>query len=128
VLLTHHRKLGRWLQLGGHADGDEDALRVALREAREESGLDVAPVSSRLFDVDVHEIPARGPDPVHLHYDLRFAIRAIASEAFRVSDESHALRWVSIDRIRTLTEETSILRMAAKWRTRGWLTGPDPRG
>jgi 8-oxo-dGTP pyrophosphatase MutT (NUDIX family) len=116
VLLTHHRKLGRWLQLGGHADGDENPLRVAMREAREESGLAVGPVSSQLFDIDVHVIPARGADPAHLHYDLRFALRVVESEAFAVSEESHALRWVPIDGIETLTDEPSILRMAAKWR------------
>src|SRR5215510_11521790 len=60
ALLTHHRKLNKWLQLGGHADGDPDILRVALREAREESNLDaIRPVSENIFDVDIHVIPAR---------------------------------------------------------------------
>ena len=63
-LLTHHRKLDRWLQLGGHADGQWHVEEVALREAREESGLtrfDIVPIDGVLmpFDVDVHEIPAR---------------------------------------------------------------------
>src|ERR1019366_3306840 len=57
TLLTHHRKLDKWLQLGGHADGDLDILRVALREAREESGLEaIRPVSEEIFDVDIHTI------------------------------------------------------------------------
>ena len=118
VLLTHHRKLERWLQLGGHADGDVRAFRVALREAEEESGLDgLVPVWKRLFDVDVHRIPARGEEPAHLHWDLRYAFRAAGSEAFRVSRESRELRWVPIDRLATLTTEESMLRMARKWRT-----------
>ncbi len=114
VLLTHHRKLDRWLQLGGHSDGDGDTLRVARREAREESGLTVVPLSDELFDIDIHLIPARGNDPAHHHFDARFALAAV-SEDFRVSDESHALRWVRIDEITGVTREPSMLRMAGKW-------------
>lgn len=114
VLLTHHRKLGRWLQLGGHADGDENVLRVAQREAEEESGLAVEPVGRRLLDIDIHEIPARGTDPAHYHFDLRFAFRATVSDAFIVSDESHALRWVHVDAVESFVDEASIRRMAMK--------------
>jgi len=117
VLLTHHRKLGRWLQLGGHSDGDADSLRVAVREATEESGLEVEPISPALFDVDIHLIPARGDDPAHHHFDARFALVA-RTNAFRVSDESHALEWVKIDEIQRFTTESSMLRMATKWRGR----------
>ena len=119
VLLTHHRKLNRWLQLGGHSDGDDDPLRVACREAVEESGLVVAPVSDLLFDIDIHLIPARMDDPAHHHFDARFALRAIGDDAFLVSDESHALRWVRIDEIDAFTTEPSMLRMARKWLDRG---------
>jgi 8-oxo-dGTP pyrophosphatase MutT (NUDIX family) len=118
VLLTHHRKLGRWLQLGGHADGDEHVRRVARREAEEESGLVVAAVTGDILDLDVHEIPARGADPAHLHFDVRFAFRALVSDAFTVSDESHALRWVPIERFEDFTDEVSMVRMAGKWRAR----------
>jgi 8-oxo-dGTP pyrophosphatase MutT (NUDIX family) len=115
VLLTHHRKLNRWLQLGGHSDGDPDPLRVACREAEEESTLNVVPVDVELFDIDIHLIPARGADPDHFHFDARFAVRVVGSEIFRVTDESHALRWVRIEDLETLTTEPSMLRMAAKW-------------
>ena len=115
VLLTHHRKLGRWLQLGGHSDGDNDPLRVACREAAEESGLAVEPISQELFDIDIHPIPARRADPAHLHFDARFALRVVGDERYRVSDESHALRWVGIDEFATVTTEPSMLRMAEKW-------------
>ena len=114
VLLTHHRKLDRWLQLGGHSDGDSDPLRVACREALEESGLVVEPVCETLFDIDIHLIPARAGEPAHHHFDARFALRAV-SDAYRVSDESHALRWVAIDEIAAITTEASMLRMANKW-------------
>ncbi|NIP15073.1 MAG: NUDIX domain-containing protein [Pseudomonadales bacterium] len=115
VLLTHHKKLDRWLQLGGHADGEADPLLAAMREAEEESGLVVEPVGEAVFDVDIHEIPARGRDPVHLHYDVRFALRCRGSEAFRVSDESHDLAWVPVADLSDYTREESVLRMARKW-------------
>ena len=76
VLLTHHRKLGRWLQLGGHSDGNPDPLAVAMLEAEEESGLRVTPLSEQIFDIDIHEIPPRKADPAHFHFDVRFALRA----------------------------------------------------
>ena len=117
VLLTHHRKLGRWLQLGGHSDGDPDTLAVAIREAEEESGLCVEPVTDRIFDLDIHEIPARRSDPAHYHYDVRFALKSVGSDGFSVSDESLDLAWVSIRDLARYTREWSVLRMAEKWRT-----------
>jgi 8-oxo-dGTP pyrophosphatase MutT (NUDIX family) len=116
VLLTHHRKLGRWLQLGGHSDGNPRTLQVALKEAREESGLDVRPLSEAVFDLDVHEIPARRSDPAHHHFDVRFALQVAGDESFRVSGESLDLAWVPIDRLGDYTDEESVLRMARKWR------------
>ena len=117
VLLTHHRKLGRWLQFGGHSDGDPDPLAVALREAREESGLEVRALDEAVFDLDVHRIPARGDEPAHRHYDVRFLVVA-RSDRFRKNDESHALEWVRAGEIRSLTGEESVLRMARKWEAR----------
>lgn len=118
VLLTHHKKLGKWLQVGGHADGERDVMKVALREAQEESGLtDLLPVSSEIFDVDIHPIPAHGSDPAHEHFDVRFAFQA-RDTAFKVSEESHALAWIEIRKIHEFTSEESLLRMARKWRTR----------
>jgi len=93
VLLTHHRKLDRWLQLGGHADGDADLARVALREAEEESGLPDLAIEGGVFDIDRHLIPARGDEPAHWHYDVRYVVRATGSEQFAVSSESLALAW-----------------------------------
>lgn len=119
LLMTHHRKLDRWLQLGGHADGDRDLAAVALKEAEEESGLTGLVVEPEPFDLDRHWIPARGDVPGHWHYDVRYVVRATAGEAFAVSEESHALAWRPIA---ALFDEPgldpSILRMAAKWRDR----------
>lgn len=119
ALLTHHFKLDRWLQLGGHADGDPDILRVALREAREESGLeDIRPISQTIFDVDVHPIPARGGEPRHLHYDVRFLLEADSDAPLVISGESKDLAWIPLADIAQVTTEQSIARMAAK--ASGW--------
>ena len=125
VLLTHHRKLERWLQLGGHADGDADPLRVALREAREESGLEqLTPIGDGdellPFDVDVHPIPAHGDEPAHLHHDIRYLLVAGPGQTRRVSDESHALRWVERARLGELVGEESMLRMDRRARDLGF--------
>ena len=77
TFLVRHRKLGRWLQPGGHVEpGDATLLDAALREAREETGLAVEPVAAAPVDVDVHEIPARGELAAHLHLDVRFLLVA----------------------------------------------------
>ena len=92
---------------------------MALAEAREESGIDaLVPVSNAIFDIDIHAIPARKNEPEHYHYDVRFALRTENSETFTVSDESHALAWVDINRLGELTQEASMLRMADKWLAR----------
>jgi 8-oxo-dGTP pyrophosphatase MutT (NUDIX family) len=119
VLLTHHKKLGRWLQLGGHADGDSDLANVALREAEEESGLSNLSVEPEIFDLERHAIPARGSVPEHYHHDVRFVVLANGSEEFVVSDESHALAWRTIRELVNDDEaEESIRRMARKWLAR----------
>ncbi len=116
VLLTHHRKLGRWLQLGGHADGDPDLVQVALREASEESGLTDLAIVPEIYDIDAHLIPARGSEPAHTHWDVRFVLRCRGSENFSVSAESLALAWVPIiEVLRDGGADPSLRRMAAKW-------------
>lgn len=117
VLLTHHLKLEKWLQLGGHADGDGDLLNVAFREAREESGLErIRSVSAEIYDVDRHWIPERAREPGHYHYDLRFLFEADPQELLTVSSESKELAWVELDRVTLLNPEESIARMVRKVR------------
>lgn len=116
ALLTHHAKLDKWLQMGGHCDGETDVLRAALREVEEESGLlHVTPLlGGSIFDVDAHEIPARGAEQAHVHYDIRFLIEADRTEPLRISDESHDLRWVAFEEIPLLNTDESVLRMLRK--------------
>ncbi len=123
VLLTHHRKLDKWLQLGGHCDGDNDVLRVALREAVEESGVyDIIPIVPHIFDLDIHSIPERrtesSVEPEHLHYDARFLLQANEQTPLQISSESRDLRWVHLAEVSLLTQEESMLRMVEK--TRFW--------
>jgi 8-oxo-dGTP pyrophosphatase MutT (NUDIX family) len=116
ALLTHHRKLARWLQLGGHADGDRDLANVALREAEEESGLTDLRVEPELFDLDRHWIPERGDVPGHWHYDARYVVRTTGSEDFVVSEESLDLAWRDIaDIANDPASDPSMRRMAVKW-------------
>lgn len=120
TLLTHHHKLDKWLQLGGHADGETDLLGVALREAREESGLTrLTVVSPAVFDVDRHLIPARKSEPAHYHYDLRFMIEADPADALIVSSESKDLAWIEVSRVTALNPEESMARMVRKTLPRG---------
>jgi 8-oxo-dGTP pyrophosphatase MutT (NUDIX family) len=115
VLLTHHRKLDKWLQLGGHADGDGDIRRVALREATEESGVRaIVPAGDQIYDVDVHEIPSRGAEAAHFHYDVRFAFFADPQDELHVSEESHEVAWIPLAGIERLPIDDSIRRLVAK--------------
>ena len=120
ALMTHHRKLGRWLQLGGHVDGESRIEQAALREAQEESGMadfrfepwcgdDLVPL-----DLDVHPIPARASEPGHLHWDVRFLLRALPGQDLVLSEESNDLRWIPVDELGTVTAEESVLRLARK--------------
>jgi len=115
TLLTHHRKLNLWVQLGGHVEDDADMLSASWREAREESGLqNLRLLVPQIFDVDIHRIPARKNEPEHFHYDIRFAFQADRHAPLTVSSESRELMWVALDNIKALTTEESILRMVRK--------------
>jgi 8-oxo-dGTP pyrophosphatase MutT (NUDIX family) len=111
MLLLHHKKLGKWLQPGGHCDGIADARFVAQKEAYEETGLArIRLLSEAVIDVDIHETPARGDEPAHLHYDARYLFVAEAGE-IQGNEESHGLAWVLLEALETYTTEASVLRL-----------------
>ncbi|MDQ6808065.1 MAG: NUDIX hydrolase [Verrucomicrobiota bacterium] len=117
TLLHHHGKLDRWLQFGGHCDGEEDVLQVARREAREESGIEALIVAAaRPFDLDIHKIPARGAEPEHWHYDVRYVLIAPEDAVFSRSAESRELRWFTPDEMESLPLDAGLRRLVAKWR------------
>ena len=115
TLLVLHRKLGRWLQPGGHADGEADLAAVARREAEEETGLrrfTAAP--AEILDLDRHWIPERGGEPGHWHYDVRFLLEADPAAPLTVSAESRELAWVALDRVAELNASESLARLVRK--------------
>ncbi|WP_096871511.1 NUDIX hydrolase [Phaeobacter piscinae] len=114
VLLTHHAKLDRWLQLGGHCDGIADARFTAQKEAYEESGLArISLLSDQVFDIDIHEIPANSREAAHLHYDVRYLFRAEAGD-IHASAESKALAWVPLAELAQYSEAESVLILQEK--------------
>jgi 8-oxo-dGTP pyrophosphatase MutT (NUDIX family) len=116
ALLMHHAKLNLWVQLGGHCDGESDVLAVAIKEAQEESGIEhIKPVSTEIFDLDVHFIPARKHEPEHYHYDIRFLLQVTSDETVVQNHESCDIRWFGKDRATLPTDSPSVVRMFEKW-------------
>lgn len=119
VLLVHHRKHERWFQPGGHADGNPDILAVALRETAEEGG--VAPdairlLDERIFDLDIHRIPASVRGPEHEHIDVRFLVEIDDGVPLRGSEESYEVRWVPLFEVSRYNNNRSTFRMVEKTR------------
>ena len=120
VLMMHHKKLGKWFQPGGHADGDGDILRVALRETVEETGMDesqVRLVSEDVFDVDIHSIPAMNGEPAHEHIDIRFLVEIDDSLPVPGNDESHEILWIYLREVLRYNNNRSTYRMLEKTRS-----------
>lgn len=111
TLLTLHAKIGRWLQLGGHCDGEGDLPRVALREAREESGLAGLRLGTpEIVDLDIHRIDDRRR-PSHLHYDVRYLVVAPTCARPRRSHESTDLRWLEPQHLKSLDLDAGLWRL-----------------
>jgi len=113
ALLTFHKKLERWLQLGGHCDGDANLPGAALRESAEESGIDGLAIDPAPIDLDVHLIPARKNEPAHLHLDTRFLVYAPAGARESLSEESHSLGWFDAHGLASIETDSSVRRLFA---------------
>ncbi|ANM32444.1 hypothetical protein ABI59_22945 [Acidobacteria bacterium Mor1] len=117
LLLIRHPTLGRWLQPGGHVEpGDADVLEAARREAEEEVGLRGLPLAARapgLFDLDIHPIPARGAEPGHEHFDVRFLFQS-PTESFQCGHETRQGAWTPLAELETRMNSDSAARIQAK--------------
>ena len=116
ILMTHHKQLNIWLQLGGHVEDNNNLLEVALKEAKEESGINnFNIISEEIFDLDIHKIPKYDSNPEHLHYDVRFILEADKLKKLSISNESIDLAWIKIKDVLNLNPKKSIERMMHKF-------------
>jgi len=117
LLLHHHRRLNRWLQMGGHLEEGEQPVDAALREGREESGLRDLQIIGGIADLDVHVIPAGRGEPEHRHFDVRYIARTRSPEAIVIdAQESNELMWFDLDRASALMEGEESQRVIRKIR------------
>jgi len=117
ALMLHHRKLDRWFQPGGHADGDPDMIQVVLKETSEESGIDFSQIkllSDEIFDVDVHTIYPSVHDERHEHFDIRFLVEIDDKIHIPGNNESHQVAWIPLSQISRFNNMVSLRRMVRK--------------
>jgi 8-oxo-dGTP pyrophosphatase MutT (NUDIX family) len=113
IVVLFHRKAQRWLQPGGHADGDANLAAVAWREATEETGIAGLAVAPDPIDVDIHRV--HFPDaPPHLHLDVRFVVRAPVGAEPVANHESAGVRWVTLAELAALDTDGSVVRLAER--------------
>ena len=110
ILMNHHKTLDKWLNFGGHCDGEEDVLSVAIRETMEESGLTAfKPLTADIIDIDIHPIPANPNkgEPEHEHFDIRYAMRMTSEQIPVISEESLRLEWMDFETAFSVTDNDS---------------------
>lgn len=117
VVLVHHRKVGLWLQPGGHCEaGDATLAEAALREATEETDLAGLRLLDGILRLDRHGAPCasswQGPGPMEHHLDVMFAVLAPPDAAPRAGEESLAVRWFDVDALPEQTDD-AVRRLVA---------------
>ena len=118
VLMTHHKILDIWIQLGGHTDEGETPYQAGLREGYEESGLkNINEIEKSIFDIDVHYFPETKNKKAHYHYDFRYIFEADEKDEIIVSNESKDVKWISFNELEKYTSETALFRMREKSRS-----------
>jgi 8-oxo-dGTP pyrophosphatase MutT (NUDIX family) len=114
TLLLHHKKLNKWLQPGGHCDGDKDTLSVAIKEVFEETGLVINNQAQPIFDLDIHMIPENKGILEHEHFDVRYLLLADSKIPLKQNHETNQLKWVHLSEMENYTTEESLRRMKNK--------------
>jgi 8-oxo-dGTP pyrophosphatase MutT (NUDIX family) len=114
TLLLHHKKLNKWLQPGGHCDGEQDTLAVALKEVFEETGLRIENLGQEIFDLDIHIIPENKGVPEHEHFDVRYLLLADSEIPLVQNHETNQLKWIDLSEMEEYTTEESLMRMKNK--------------
>ena len=110
VLLIHHKKLDKWLQIGGHIEElDQTIAQTVLREVKEESGLqNITLLSPLVYDIDIHTIPQKKEIAEHLHFDIRLLAEADENEPLLPqNNEVLDIKWCSLEEARQLIKATS---------------------
>ncbi|NUN13176.1 MAG: NUDIX hydrolase [Myxococcales bacterium] len=119
LLLIHHKKLGRWLQPGGHAlPNEDDPLEMVKREIEEETGIvDIEVKTPTPFDLDIHRIPAKGNEPAHEHFDIRYLFLVNdPTQVRRCYEETNDIRWFTWDELAATALDPGMMRVVAKVR------------
>jgi 8-oxo-dGTP pyrophosphatase MutT (NUDIX family) len=117
VLLRWHSRQHAWLMTGGHADpGETDPVRIAIREAREETGLtDLVPwPEPAVIQVAIVRVPANAVEPAHEHADVRFLLATDDPDAARPESPDAPLRWLSGPEAMATTQEENVREAVAR--------------
>lgn len=117
VLLIHHKKLNKWLQIGGHIEATDKTIEeTILREIKEESGLKgLKLLSSSIYDIDIHTIPQKKEIAEHLHFDIRLIVEADENEILLPQDEEILdIKWYSVNEVQNLAEATISINQSMK--------------
>ena len=106
ILLIHHKKLGRWMQPGGHIEKFENPVDAAIREVKEETGLDISFLADGIQIIDdegiflttpdflmEQTIPAHGKQPFHYHLDINYVVSVPEQKIKHSIKESHSIGW-----------------------------------